>query len=423
MSRPHSKPTVEKRRSPLRNQVQAWFEALQRHFSELDGADAIATLIKGWTKPEDIMRAYPALVPLFLDIVWRSRKTAGFMDLLRTEAGEVAEKPTDILALSQKCFDEIVISHLLGTVRLTCERLQKEWVAAEREKRRSAISRTPVLGALLRGLGFISPIKTEILLADYPQKGLYEALKPYLSRRAQFALVEALTALPTRTVSVLGAVVGALDDSALIRKVAGLNRADLKIAVEMAETFVEAVKAPAKDPADIATQVAAALSDMLGAGPSFVVVASANRQLAKDAIVKFAPVMKAEIWTIFGDAESLRRIAECPAVVVETLGALAIEMNQRVSMILAELTADRLAAAHAMKSMRDNTNPATFLSWIKTETYLVAWKQFVAHLNRDTGAPRAEGVLLGPQKAAIKIVCERSARVFAEIDAPQKQAA
>ena len=77
MSKPQPKPAPEKRRSPLRSQVQAWFEALQRHFSGLDGADAIATLIKGWTKPEDIMRAYPALVPLFLDIIWRSRKTAG----------------------------------------------------------------------------------------------------------------------------------------------------------------------------------------------------------------------------------------------------------------------------------------------------------------------------------------------------------
>jgi hypothetical protein len=387
---------------------------------ELEGADAIATLIKGWTKPEDIMRAYPSLVPLFLDIVWRARKTPAFADLLRTEAGDVAEKPTDLLAMSQKNFDEIVLSHLLGTMRLTCERLQKDWLVAEREKRRGALSKIPVIGALLRGLGLLRPLKSELLLADYPQKGLYEAVKPYLTRRAQFALVDALATLPTRTAATLGAVVGAIESPALLRTIANLNRADVRTAIEMAETFVEAIKCA---PADVAAQTATALSDMLGAGSSFIVVAAANRQLTKDAILKFAPVMKAEIWTIFGDADSLRRIAECPPVVVEALEALAIEMNQRVSMILSELTADQAAAAFAMKMLREKTPPETFLAWISTETYLTAWKQFVAHLNRDTGAPRTEGALGGPQKAAIKIVCERSARVFAEIDAPQKQAA
>lgn len=335
MAKPKPKPTAERRRSSLRIQAQAWFEALQRHIAEIEGAEAIATLIKGWTKPEDIMRAYPALVPLFLDIVWRARNTPAFTDLLRTAAGEVAEKPSDILAMSQKSFDEIVVAHLLGTMRLTCERLQKEWIATEREKRRGALSKMPVVGVVLRGLGLSRPIKVEILLADYPQRGLYEALKPFLSRREQFGLVEALAALPTRTAAALGAIVGAVDSPAILRSIAGLNRGDMKIALEMAETFVQAVNGgPAAQPdneaADPAMARALALSDMLRAGTSFVTVAAANRHLANDAVTKFAPVMKAEIWATLGDAESLRRVAECPPAVAEVLQALAVEMNQRV---------------------------------------------------------------------------------------------
>lgn len=192
------KPTTDRRHNhSLRHQAQAWFDALRLHIAEVEGAEAIATLIQGWQKPEDVMHAYPALVPLFLDICWRARKTPGFIELFRTEAGAVAETPSDVLALSQKSFDDIVIAHLMGTVRLVCERRKNKWIAVERERRRGTLSRMLVVGAILRGIGLLSPVKTEILLADYPQKGLYEALKPFLLRREQFALVEALSGLPT----------------------------------------------------------------------------------------------------------------------------------------------------------------------------------------------------------------------------------
>lgn len=427
MGKQTNKPPSDRRRSPLRKQAQGWFDVLQRHICDIEGADAIASLIKGWKKPEDIMRANPALVPLVLDIIWHARKTAGFADLFRTVAGEVAEKSTDVLALSQKCFDDIVVAHLLGTMRLTCERLQKEWIAREQERRRNALNDIPVLGALLRGLGVLRPIKTEFLLADYPHKGLYEALKPFLTRRDQFALVEVLADMPTRTVTAIGPVIGALDSPALLRTITSLDKADLRIALEMAETFVDAAgvsSVPTKtSPVDPAASVAVALSDMLRPGTDFVTVAAPNRQLAKDAIIKFAPVMKKGSWAIFGDAESLRRIAECPAGVAQTLRELTVEMHQRVSMVLSEIAADQAVTAFALKTLRAETDPVTFLAWIRGETYLLAWKQFVAQLNRDAAAPRAEGPLSQPLQASIKVVCERGARVFAEIGGPQKQAA
>ncbi|MGE3332823.1 MAG: hypothetical protein AB7I36_04215 [Rhodospirillaceae bacterium] len=419
MGKPRPKPVPERRRTALRSQVQAWFEALRAHIGEIEGAEALANRIQGWSKPEDIMRAYPVLVPLFLDIVWRSRKTEPFAEFLRTESGAVAEKPTDVLALSQKPFDDIVMAHLYGTARLICERLQKEWIEKEREKRRNPLSRVPLLGALF------PPPKTDLLLADYPQKGVYEALKPFLNRRGQFALVESLATLPTRTVSALGAVVGALESPVTIRALGELNKSDFKIVIEMAEAYVHCVNgAPAEGASapEIAAPLAQALSHMLGAGPDFLALALANRQLAKDAIAKLAPVMKDACWPVFRDAEALRRVAECPPAIVGTLQALSAEMHQRVSMSLSEID-DADVITFAIKTLRDATDGALFLSWIRDEAHLSAWKQFIAHLKKDAGGPRAVGALQQPVKAAIKAVCERSVRVFADMAAPVAEAA
>jgi hypothetical protein len=429
-----STPAAPERRHnrSLRNQAQAWFDALRLHITEVEGAEAIATLINGWQKPEDVMHAYPALVPLFLDMIWRSRKTPGFADLFRTESGEIAETPAEVLALSQKSFDDIVIAHLMGTVRLVCERQRNEWLTAEREKRRGSLSRMPVVGAALRGIGLLSPAKTEVLLAEYPQKGLYEALKPYLCRREQFALVEVLCALPTRTVSMLGPVMGALAAPAPIRALGELNRATVKIAIELAETYVEAVgSAPAKAgetppagsvAANPMAPVGQALSDMLRAGPDFVNMAALHKQLAKDAITKLAPAVRAEIWTIIADAQTMRRIAECPAGVVQTLQGLTTEINERVSLALAEITDDRVAAL-AMKALRGAADPETFLLWLRDEAYLTAWKQLALNLNRDTAARSLGDEILPNHKSNIMTICTRGAKVFEDIAEPQKKAA
>jgi hypothetical protein len=408
----------------LRHQAQAWFEALQLQVTEIEGAETIAVLMKGWKKTEDVMRAYPALVPLFLDMAWRSRKSAGFADLFRTDTGEVAETTTQILALSQKCFDDIVIAHLQGTMRLTAERRQNEWLAIERERRRGTLSKIPIVGTALRSVGLLTPVKTQILLADYPQKGLYDALKPSLHHRSQFALVDALSALPTRTVAALGPVVGLLESPAVIHALADLDRGAVKIAIEMVETYVQVVSGAPADtsPDDFAPPRAAALSAMMAAASHFVALAGDHRQLAKDAITKFAPVMKDDVWTLFTDADSLRRIAECPAGVAANLRDLTVWMNERVSLALSELADDRIAVS-AMETLRGITNAEIFMSWIREETYVSAWKQLVQHLNRDTMAP-PPGQSLGPnQKAAIKAACVRGVRVFEDIANPQKQAA
>jgi len=425
---PAPTPAERRHNHSLRHQAQAWFEALQLQINTIEGAEAIAVLMQGWKKTEDVMRAYPALVPLFLDMAWRSRKNPGFVDLFRTESGEVAETPTEVLALSQKSFDDIVLAHLMGTMRLLCERRQNEWLAVERQRRRGTLSKLPIVGATLRGIGLLSPVKTEVLLADYPQKGLYDALKPVLFHRAQFALVEALAALPTRTVSMFGPIIATLDSPDVIRTLAEFDRGAAKIALEMAETFAEAVASVQTESETAApvggpmTPVGLALSGMLRAGAGFVNLAVDNRQLAKDAITKFAPVMKAEVWTIFSDAESLRRIAECPPGVAANLLALTVDVNERVSLALSELPDARIATA-AMGALRAATAPETFMSWIRDEAYLSAWKQLVAHLNRDTVAP-PPGERLGPnQRAAIKTACTRGVRVFAELAEPQKQAA
>jgi hypothetical protein len=282
-------PTPDRRRNrPLRDQAQAWFDALKPCIADLAGAEAIATLMKGWHRPEDVMRDYPSLVPLFLDLVWCSRKLPAFADLFRTPTGDVAEATTEILALSQKTFDEIVIAHLMGTMRLTCERRQNAWLVAEHIRRRRGLAKLPVIGTILRTFGLVAPPKTDELLTAYPQKGLYGALKPFLHRREQFAVVEALAELPTRTIGLLGPVPGVLESAEVIRTLANLDTGMVKVAIEMAETYVQA-EGTGTAPEDYAAPRGAALSALLRAGTRFLKLAADHRQLARDAVTKLGP--------------------------------------------------------------------------------------------------------------------------------------
>jgi hypothetical protein len=408
---------AERRNRSLRDQAQAWFQALQLQIAGIEGAQAIAALMKDWRRPEDVMRAYPALVPLFLDLAWQARKTPDFEGLFLTDAGAVAESSTEVLALSQKTFDEVIIAHLMGTVRLMCERRQNEWIAVERERRRGALSRVPVVGTILRGLGLLPPPKTPALLMDYPQKGLYEALKPALKRRAQFALVEGLVLLPTRTVALLGPVVDVLDSLAVIRAVADLDRAAVKIAIDMAETFVQAQTKTAgaeKTETDLIAARGRALSGLLSAAGHVLTAGTSDRQLAKAAIAKLAPVVDQETWAMCSDLAAMRRIAECPAAVAAVLGALTSKIGERVSIALSEV-ADPRIAAFAVQILRDRTGLDTFRCWLEDETYVSAWKQLVQHLDRiPSAAP--EGEPLGPNlKAAVKSACDRGVPVFSEL--------
>ena len=90
---------------------------------------------------------------------------------------------------------------------------------------------------LMRKFGWNSDEK---LHANYPQRGLYPALKPFLRHRRQFDLIEAYAALPTRNVNAMGPVVGGLQFDQSIRNLASIETAcrsafavALKIASEM----------------------------------------------------------------------------------------------------------------------------------------------------------------------------------------------
>jgi hypothetical protein len=420
MSPPRTPPAERRPNRSLRHQAQAWFDALKLRIAEVEGAEAIAGLMKDWKRPEDVMRDYPALVPLFLDIVWCSRNTPGFADLFRTESGDVAQHQSEVLALSQKTFDDIIISHLMGTMRLHCERRQNEWLAVERVKRRRGLAKMPLIGAALRKLGLISPIKADVLLADYQHKGLYEALKPFLNRRGQFVLVEALACLPTRTIGLLGPVPAMLDSSDVIRTLASLDTGMVKVAIEMAETFVQA-EGTGKEPADYAAPRCAALSGLLSIGTRFLKLAADHRQIARDAITKLVPAVGAGTWALCQELEALRRIAECPAGVALALKELTIEIALPVSVVLVEI-ADARVATLAINALREATDPATFLSWIREEAYLPAWRQIAHSLSRIPDLPENEP--LGPNiKGVIKSTCERGVKVFEEIAEPLQHAA
>lgn len=104
------------------------------------------------------------------------------------------------------------------------------------------------------------------------------------------------------------------------------------------------------------------------------------------------------------------------------LKALTAEINERASVALSEIEDGRVAT-FAISLLREKADAGAFLSWIREETYLTAWKQLAHNLNRIPSAPAGDQPLGPNLKATIKTTCDRGAQVFIDLAGPQQKAA
>jgi len=375
---------------PVRQQAQQWFEALRAHLAAAEAQNDVAERLKTWTTLEDVLADCPRLLPPLLSMAWQLRHLPAFEPLFQTTGGILAEATSDTLKLSGKSFDQVVLAHLQGAMRLFCANQEKAWLAHEKSRDKpNPLTKLPVIGGLVLR---ILKRRDEDIVRNYPQHDLYPTLKPWLRYPHQFALIEALAALPTGTARILGDATRGLFSDPAIRNIAALESRKCKLVTDLARTFAdciltaaEAARAagqsfnmqPEPVPSNKADIVGVALCHLTQDGLHLSKGAVGVREHARDIVTKMSVAMGYDMWKVFGSQEWALNIAHCPAPLARVLGGNAVNVHRKTSEALGAVSDQRITEAVVFELLnaagyealaRWAANPACASGWLRIPT-------------------------------------------------------
>lgn len=420
---------------PIREQAQTWFDALRTHLAAAGTQNDVAERLKAWPTIDHLLADCPRLLPALLTMAWQLRHQPGFAELFQTSAGKIAEDTTTALVPCGKSFDDVVLSQLHGAVRLYCQRQEEAWLAAEKTRYQpGALEKIELIAPLMRRL---KGRRDEDVLAHYPQRGLYLALKPYLRRPAQFGLIEALATLPTSTVSILRDFTRGLNIDSSIRNLAALETRKCKFVAELARAFAETqiegaqagateasrppiVPAPTKE--NLSEIAGTALSHLTRDGLHLAKAAIVVREYARDIVVKMAVPMGYGVWRAMGDREGAMAIALCPAVLARVLGESAARMPRRTSEALKSIpdqgVVDAVISALLKAATREDV-----VKWATSAVCVTAWERLANDFKQaitqgDSAALSAQAISAACAQLAQKCAALESGAPPAFVEAP-----
>ena len=409
---------------PIREQAEKWFEALRNHLAAAGTQNDVAERLKAWPTIEHLLADCPALVPPLLTMAWQMRHQPGFSELFQTAAGKTADDTTTPLIPCKKSFDDVVLSQLHGAVRLYCLNQEQAWLAAEKARHQpGALEKIEILAPLMRRL---KGRRDEDVLAHYPQRGLYMALKPHLRRPAQFGLIEALATLPTSTVSILRDFTRGLNSDSSIRNLAALETRKCKFVAELARAFAEtqieaaqAGNAGASRPPIVPTPSKENLSEIAGIALSHLTrdglhlakAAIVVREFARDIVVKMAVPMGYDVWRAMGDREGAMNIARCPAVLKRVLGEVTARMPRRTSEALKAI-ADQNIIDTAISAILNAAPHENVVRWATSSACVTAWER----LSNDLKQAITQDDRAALSTEAISAYCAQLCQKFAALE-------
>ena len=422
---------------PIRDQAQKWFEALRGHLAAGAAQNDITERLKTWATLEDVLADCPPLLPPLLKMAWQLRHQPTFSEWFQTSAGAVAEETSAPLMPCKKSFDEVVLSQLHGAVRLYCLRQEQAWLAAEKARYQpGALEKFPFIAALILRL---KKRRDRDILAHYPQRGLYLALKPFLRSPAQFSLIEALATLPTSTVGIFKDATRGLNLDSSIRNLAALEGRKCKFVTDLARVFAETLIenaeatgvsssgahiAPVK--ANRAEIVGGALSQLTRDGLHLAKGAIAVREQAKDIVAKMAVPMQYDMWRVFSDTEGAMSIALCPAVLARALGENAMRVPRRTSEALHTIPDTRVIDAVLLALLASGSKDDV-IRWAITPACATAWERLAndfkqAVTQRNEAALTESAIAAYCAQLAPKFIALSTETVPAAVEAPAESA-
>ena len=407
---------------PVRDSAQKWFDALRAHISADSTQSDVTDRLSRWKTIEDLMAETPQLVPHLLTMAWRLRDKPGFTELFQTTNGKLAEDTAAKLAPSGKPFDDIVQAQLLGAMRVYCFRQEKAWLEIEKARHKPEGLAT---------VGWLAPVlklfkKADDQLANYPQRGLYLTLKPFLRRTSQFQLIEALGTLPTSIASILGRTTVGLVNEASIRNLGALESRKCKFVTDLAQLLAKTIVddaaeckaagtaptnpdfAPAPVPENLAEIAGTALTHLAIDGLHLAKATILHRDSARAVVQKMSVPMGYRVWTVFANAEAVANIAACPPALAKVMGEASARVQRRASDALTNLPSP-LHIETAVAALLAAAGKDGLATWAASEPCASAWQRLAAEVKLMDQKAGAGGVTTD----AVANLCKTLAPVFA----------
>lgn len=411
----------------VRSHAEQWYEALRTHLGADGARSDITERLKSWATLNDVMATAPRLVPHVLMMAWQLRAQPAMAGLFQTSSGKLADDRGTPLSPGGKSFDDTVLAHLHGALRVYCGLRERQWLAAERERHKpTGLATIKVLKPLMQR---IRRERDEDLLERYPHYRLYPALKSFLRHQRQFELIEAFAELPTRMVPLLGNTISGLTRDPSIRSIAALESAKCKLVVELARLFADTVikhadaaraagaPPPAIEPPAVRDNlglIAGTALDHLTVNGLHLAKAIVNvRDIARDVTIKLAAPMGYAFWNVFADPDAALNVGHAPMPLANVLGVDTVRVHRKTSDALKSIKTPRLIE-DVIGALVQIGGRESLLTWAASESCAELWGRIQAELNQHIEEGK-DGALT---PSAILAYCQTLAPTFTALSAP-----
>lgn len=386
----------------LKARVQEGYQVL-RTLLERSGRVEVADRLAVWPSVDDVMTQAPELVPGLLAVAWDMRQDAAFAPLFAAQGGSgVAETQDDPIAPCGRSFRQILQSHLFATMRLNVDRAERDWAAQEarRARARWRKEQEDAPRGLLKGL--LSKPKEpsfdpESFRPRFPGHGLYDAIKPYLTRPEQFGLIRAYTQLRTAQVQVLGDLLPLFTRPDQIAFLAGLTEGDIsslrisaRIYGEWSLGYRKRKRKRNAEPAPLTDEEKAALAEeesrvfriLMAKHHGAVETLRGMGPNSEKVINLLAPVFGDDMWEIMDDPAAMANVINTPEHLIPILQNMSRYVTPDLSRALLQVNDQEIVKdllAFACETFKDNE----LAFYLSDPSRLPIWDSLPAKFNNN----------------------------------------
>ena len=382
----------------LREQAQAAFETLAGLFEELGDA-GVATRLRELRTVESVMREEPLLVPMLLNSVWKLKDQDTLKDrLTNPETGEpVTDKQTP-LGPCGRSFEDVQLSHLLGTARLYFKRCARDWAVRE-TARQTRVYEAKIKSHLIKNVWrTVTKSHPTFTLSsvekDYPGHGLYDAIKGHLLDQKQFKLLPVLSTLSAAHVLTLGESVRGISDQNALEGLRALQPGEVAVLLKCARAFAETVLChpdacvsylTPRDGAGplhtsdnrVETLAGEVLSHLVLNHRLRVNEVLTHQAVAEDIVKKLAVSMGHDLWSVFASQEAVTNLSSVPATVAEGLGGFCQHISPDVADLFGGFSSLAVCRDLLLIAL-ERHGEEMVKEWVESPSFLDLWPPVVA---------------------------------------------
>ncbi|ABC20831.1 hypothetical protein [Rhodospirillum rubrum] len=375
---------------------------LMRALLERAGHAELATRLGQWQTVDQVLAAAPELVPTLLGMAWELRNREGFSDLFAAPDGGVVDNRADPIAPCGRSFDQIVQSHLYATARVVFTRNQGAWAVAEAKRaqarwRKEQEEAPKGLFSRLFGRKREPVFNPQDFLTRCPSHGLYEALKPHLSRLDQFALIPAYAQLRRTQAEVLGDLIARFNQPDQILFLAGLTEGDISVLRNCARIYAEfklKLRKPKRgrdepdqrlseeDEARLLEEESRVFRDLMSSHHKAIDELRIMGPNAEKLIHLVAPVFGDRIWAIFDDPAGLRNVVNTPEHLLPALGPFSRYVTPELSATFLQMN-DQEIIKDILRFGRETFKEAEYAFYLSDSSRLPVWSSLPQKFNNN----------------------------------------